>query len=255
MSHDHVVNKLKKLMLKEESCRKIGNIEEAGVYAAKIAEWCLRYKIELASISTEAETDADNKTRGKEFINPAGVRGGRTLWWQTTLARMVCEYTGCVHVLVARSNEMILVGKEMDRQMAKYLLTLLVQFVAKESQKQYDREYYVQCEKGGRPSYVLRGYKASWIHGAVEVFRQRLDEMKKQVETEQGAVCVALVLRSDVEASRKWMNDNMMDLKNVTISGPAAVLNHRAHEAGAAAAANVSLNRPVGGGAESKALK
>lgn len=264
MSYDEIVSKLQKLILKEESCRKIGNLEEAALYAAKIAEWAARYKMDVASLTTEEEREKATKGMGFEVVDPTDKHGHRVVLWYSKIARLVCDYTGCSYCLLSRSSQIIIAGKEVDRQLATYLLKMLCTFIASESQRQYDKQYYLRVEKQGYSSFVLADYKSSWILGAVHTLASRFQEMKEKIEKEReqeeksmstpsSTASFALILKKDTDAAAQWLNDTFKP-KETAHKQKASGFNGLGYSHGADAAKNISLRRPLNKGAACKEI-
>lgn len=244
MTHQDIIDKLKKLMLKEESCKKIGNVEEAALYSSKIAEWCMRYKIERVHLEEDLDNPIDTKTDTTR-ITPTEKRGGRSPWWQNRVAAIVCKHTGCAHCTYSLSNDILIIGAEVDRSVAEHLITTIVRFVVKEAQRAYDKAWYETCEKQKRPSYLLRDYKNSWILGALDVFDKRIEDSYAKIEIDNPGVSTALVLAKDCEKARDYMK-SVIKPKDTVINSPALAFNQRALEQGRAAARNAGLHRAVG---------
>lgn len=252
MSHQDIIDKLKKLMLKEESCKKIGNVEEAALYSSKIAEWCMRYKIERVRLEEDLDNPIDTKMDTTR-ITPTEKRGGRSPWWQNRVAAIVCEHTGCAHCTYSGSNDILIIGAETDRGIAEHLITTIVRFIVKESQRAYDKRWYEVCEKEKKPSWLLKDYKNSWILGALGVFAERIEDSYAKIEIDNPGVSTALVLAKDCEKARDYMK-SVIKPKDTVINSPAMAFNTRALEEGRAAARNAGLHRAVGSGSENKKL-
>lgn len=200
---ESILDKIKKLQLHADSAKNIGSHEEAAAFAAKVAELLLKYNLDMADIKL-ADSSTIEEDISKGLFNPAdhGIKQRKTrVEWQEMLASSVARAHFC-RILVGRGmNTMAMVGRPHNREVASWLLGVLIRDLEFSADKAYVKFFY-ECKADGDVT-KARGYRASWLSGAVSAIRGRLDAWRADLPEES----TALVRSIDVELDA-WVDEH-----------------------------------------------
>lgn len=205
MTRENIIEKIRKLQAHAESAHKLGNVEEAQLFAGKVSELLMRHKLEMSDIDTEEHsqddeidsTVVDPRDHGYEFAS-------KRIYWQEHLASIVAHYNFCRIMVLPGRNKIFFVGKAEDRAVAIYLFVYLVKTLAPAAQKAYDDAYYARAAQF-LP--MPPNFKKSFFIGAITALKNRFDAMRKSVEHEVGESCTALIRKTDA-ALQKYIDEN-----------------------------------------------
>lgn len=189
---------LKDLAAKEKSLRTLGTeamLNEAAVCAAKIAELCLKYKIEMPE---EERARANRNAIDREVYIYDGTEGYRARSrqaWEINLASTVARVhdTRCL----VGQGYLVFVGREPDRAVAMAVFRIL------------RRELTEACTYGYRQArksgLTTRGFIASFFTGATSMIFQRYRDMKEGVVT---ANLAQALVRQTEEELNQWVAES-----------------------------------------------
>lgn len=247
MSPADVATRIAKLHSKAESAKGLGNLAEAEAFAAKVSELLARHKLSLTDIEfaalEEDEPIQEQSVRGEDFGQDTKCR--RSLW-QETLAGKIARANGCRILVTQGLNRVIFVGRESDRAVAVHLFCTLVpelDRISKREHRKAKKEETLRVRNGWLP----RGWRQSWLLGAVDGIASKMRESRKVVEDEARAQGKAgALVRLTGTAVGEWVNERYKGTISSmygTREGSSAAYNQ-----GHAHGRNTSLRRGVDGG-------
>lgn len=242
------LNLIRKLLLKADSARALGSIEEAAAFAAKANELLLRHKLEMSDVEVAEEIAADPV--GDEYVNLAAlghlknVYGNRRPWLEQ-LATDVARAHFCRILVIPGSKTIHLIGRHTDRLIAKYLLETLISNGERLAAR-YERTSRNAAIATGDP-FPLKP-KASWLLGYVRAIGQRLVAMRHAVEQQGGQFALTRFAAAEQITKQLWEANKtgeaggFRDLRGDT----------RAYDEGHRAGSRVTLNGGLGGGVDDR---
>lgn len=243
---EKIIDKLRKLLAHKESAEKIGSIQEAEAFAARISKLLSDYKLEMSNISSNQEVEENIE---REFVDleslgiPQTMRKDNLL---VTLANIIAKANFCLAVSLPKSNRFYLIGKKTDKQIALYIFHLLYRASRDMAEAEYRREYYKYKIRGEEDK--MKGFKKSYLHGFNLAIHERLRKQEVERTQEEG-----LILKSELDKVIKWTNQHMK-LKNVKSN--LNLSNEAAKNKGYAYGKSVAINRAVNSSGQSaKMLK
>jgi hypothetical protein len=139
-----ILVKLRKLILHEESARKIGNVQEAAAFAAKIQELLTTHKLDMSAVDLD-ERQAEEI--GTAYVEPEDVglkREPRRVDWQQDLALAIAKANGCRCLILHATNRFYFVGRTSDRDVCLALYKHFVGMAIEMSRKEMERQRDVQ---------------------------------------------------------------------------------------------------------------
>jgi hypothetical protein len=173
---ERILTLIRKLQAKAVGAEKIGSIAEAEAFAAKVQELLIQHKLEMSDVELDkqdnedpiAVTFVDQQAFGIGFKR---VRVG----WQEQLAYVIAKANFCGSLVHPKSNFIWFVGREADREVATFVYGRLVPQMKYQSDWDYG-QHFRQAIREGSDVTELRGFKASWLAGAIAAIKQRLDQ-------------------------------------------------------------------------------
>tara|TARA_R110000824_G_scaffold53732_2_gene148494 strand:- start:7779 stop:8540 length:762 start_codon:yes stop_codon:yes gene_type:complete len=247
---EKLLDKLAKIQAHAESAKKIGSEAEAEAFAAMLQQLMLKHKIAMSEVQF-ADLDKDEPIHQHYMDYKAGgipPKKARSMW-QERLASIVARAHFCRILVTARTNRIILVGRESDCVVAEYTFMVLARAITKLSNKSYDQFYY-QCEKKGE-TYLSAGYKRSFIDAFVDRLGNRFNEEKEQAEATSSTALVRVETAN--KAIEDYMDDKYSRIANKLSRNTRFNRNGATH--GRAAADNVNLHGKAVGGRQDGFIK
>lgn len=241
-------NTIAKLHQKAESAKDLGNLAEAEVFAAKVSELLTRHKLSLTDI--EFSDLQDEEPIEKQCVRP-GEWGEDQKWkrskWQQALASKLAVYNACKILVHTGSNRVTFVGRKSDRDVVVYLFTTLVPKLDKLSRKEH------RAAKREAYGWLPRGWRQSWLDGAVNGIGTKLREQQQRVEVEvEASGNGTALIRLTGKDVGLWVNERYKGSApgmNGTRDGSGD-----AYQRGQAHGRSTNLNTGVGGSVSRKAL-
>ena len=177
-----ILDKIKKLYMKAESCREIGSDLEAQTFAEAVNRLLNEHRLEMTDIQFEEERKSEPVDQHYVDWQDIPVRKTRVLWIER-LASLIARAHTCRIMVVPRSSRIVLVGSESNRQIAEYLLVTLVRSAEKIATLEYNAFFY-KCRDEGDVT-RCRGYRAAFLLGFVDRIGARFEEEKKRMESDE----------------------------------------------------------------------
>jgi hypothetical protein len=189
-----VLTLIQNMMAKEASLRKIGTeaaLNEASVAASKVAELCLRHKIELTQVELQS-TEARRAKIGRalyEYDGTEEYRAKSRQAWEISLANSVARAHSC-RILIGRGY-LVFIGEEEDRQVGMTMFRILRREVTQACTFGYRR-----ARSEGR---YTRGFIASFFASAVAMISTRYREMRDRVVAETNSTALVRVIDQELD--------------------------------------------------------
>lgn len=218
MVKESILERLRKLITHEKSCRVIGSIKEADAFAARIQQMLNEHKLVMDEVAW-TERDEEPIAWGHVGKTDEGFNySAKRREWQVFLAKAIAKANSCRLVLHnGGGNQLYFVGRTSDRELCKVLFLYLMDLA-------YDlNELCVAQDRGEQKfKYVnqlrpwqdydinafntwMRQYKSAWFEGYSEalcdrfndLYRQMMEQARKAAESG----CTAIVhISNDIQA-------------------------------------------------------
>ena len=232
---DEIKAKLQKLIAHEESARKLGNLAEAEAFASKIQTLLLQYELDIEEI--RGRTQQATAPVGQERVDITDIVGSHEGIWVYNLYSCGARNNFCKVIMPSRwtLNYLLLIGEEANREFTHYFVHQLISKLRELSRSSFN------TYKNGGGTDKRNTYIRSFLVGAVDGIRQRLNEDREKAKADQPQV-YGLVLRKDA-ALIEYMRTNFRNLgvaKGTSNSSSAGYSN------GVQAGRGVNVNKGVG---------
>ena len=226
-----IKDKLRKLMNHEESARKIGNIDEANVFASKISNLLLEYQIEVHEMESHSLGKAEGV--GEERVDTDELATRHESNWVVHLYHQIALNNFCKVIITNKQKGTIMLcGEPMNREVVHYIVAQLVnkfRYLAREEFKRYNG-----LEK--RNTYI-RGF----LRGAAAGVGQKMREERLKNEQAQQQQGIVLAQKGKLDT---WVDNNYSRLGH-TKSRHGKGSDGRS--SGVIAGRNVNINKGVSG--------
>lgn len=212
---EKVLIRVKKLLNKAESCKEIGSMAEAEAFAEGAQKLLAKYKLDT-SLLTDVELGVKDPM-GSLHIDwsQGGVRHRRKrVAWIEWLAGHVARAHFCRILIYKGSSNILLVGRQSDREVAEYVLVKLVHAAEALAQEGYWKARY-KAQKEGH--WDTNGYKAGFFYGFVNGIKEKYDRLKRS-QTENSQAMALVYVRSDA-AVVEYMNSSIKTSKASSVKG------------------------------------
>ena len=180
-----IKEKLKKLIAKEESARKLGNQAEAEAFAAKIQELLMQYELDINELKAHT---AETTTVNQEWFDVSGLTGRNESDWVRHLYGACKRANFCEVIFDANSQYHIyIVGTAMNRELLHFMCAQLVvklRTLARDSFKKYEGP-------DKRNTYIR-----SFLKGACNGIRTKLN-LDRYAQQQAHENIAALVIQKD----------------------------------------------------------
>ena len=246
MVRESVITKIHKLSAHMESAKSLGSLKEAESFAAKIQELLLKHKLEMGEVELAVQNEEDPFGRFNFDPYEHGIkRTMKRVAWQEQLANQIAKSHFCRLIVITSSNQLRFVGRKTDVEVCTYLYAYLVRTFQAVSQKEYDRIYNEHYKNGTEG--LIRGWRQSWLWGAVDTVAKRLKASRREFErvAGEGASKNALV---QIQRAENEIVEFMEGLRGLgKAAGLTSAANNRSgYDDGAAYGRKVNLSRGVG---------
>lgn len=184
-----ILDKIKKLHLKAESCRDIGSDAEAQAFAEAVSRMLNDHRLSMSDLQFETERKSEPVDKHIVEWEAHGLktRAVRTKWIERLAAIVARAYT-CDILVFLGSSRVVLVGTLTNRQVAEYTLVTLVRAAEKIAEAEYVK-YYYKCRDEGDVT-MARGFKVAFLDGFVARIAVRFAEEKARMEQQSSTALV-----------------------------------------------------------------
>ena len=190
MTRDKILDRTRKLQAMAESAGDIGNIAEAEAFAAKVAELVNEHNISKAELTPEEILD-QTVIHVSVSAEDCGLKYGRQRCdWMERLMGMLARQNSCRPTVISGSNSQGVYGTKEDVEVVVMLFVFLAPMLNRMAEKAYNR-FYWEMEKQGLRSQA-RGYRKSWLIGAVSGINEKMKEQQTYRNTSSGKALIRL---------------------------------------------------------------
>lgn len=224
---EKIIDRLRKLILHEQSAREIGNVEEAAAFAAKIQAFIDKYNIELSEIDLNVEKS--------DIISETLVANCKQQWMKFLLVN-IAEINGCSIVFHSKGYDVY--GLPMDIA----LVSMLYQYFAElglHLQKLGIMRYKLSPEyrRKRKRTRATLSFKDSFGLGYMEALIRRL--RAQRAESYSGSQ--AMIYIGNKLAEAKSAVSSLRGIRNTTAKVKAARFRNSAFIQGVNAGESVAL--------------
>ncbi len=236
--NEKILDKIKKLHLKAESCKEIGSDLEAQAFAEMVTRLLNDHKLEMSDIQFEEQRKTQPVDSSTVIWENHDMQTKRTrIAWIEHLASIAARAYSCRIMVIMGSSRFVLAGTQSNREIAEYVIVTLVRSAEKIADEAYVKHFY-ECRDKGDVA-MARGYRAAFLDGFVDRISARFAEERKRADSN----CTALV-RFDQE---KADLDAFMKINSKTIKGAGLQRHSRGNSAGYKAGADKAESMDIGG--------
>lgn len=218
-----ILDKIKKLILKQQSAESNGSTEEAETFAIKIQELLNKHNLDKSEINLE-EDKKDEMVADRTMESKIKGIGSNTSY---TIMDVICDFNWCkvYYTGSIKHNKMLIIGAAENIEICKYLHSFLVNFVMKDGKEKYNQykaewleEYKYRLEFGYKPI-GFDTYMRSFIKGFADGVRLKFmrEQKKFMLESEKSTALVRtneLILKEFVEVNIGKVKTKDNDVKN-----------------------------------------
>jgi len=234
---EKVIDKIRKLHAKAESCEKIGNQAEAEAFAAMVNQLLIRHNLSMASVEWAQRGEED--PIAQEWLNFRAYDielKHRRVQWSERLASIICKAHFCKLLISSNTNELCFVGHKTNREVAEYLFVTMYRLATILSEKAYVA-YFYECRGNGNVT-LARGFKSAWLYGFLQGLQERFNEERRQVDVPANSTALVKINQT-LAVVENWLNKNV---KSKTAKGLNQFkFNPEGIQRGKQAAADISL--------------
>lgn len=201
---ENIIERVRKLHAKAESLKELGSLAEAETFAAGVQQMLLKYKLDLADIATMSERPEETIEIQRIMWEEFGIKStSRRSGWIERLVAGITSALNCAFVIYPGTNNISVVGKPVDAQIATFLIGKLVAVANELATVAYGQEWKRNAILGDVTA--TRGYRSAWLAGFAYQIGQRMKE--EYAKAEQSHTGLALIRRKDNELVRSFMDD------------------------------------------------
>jgi hypothetical protein len=233
-----IISRIKKLMRHAESAKKLGSLEEAETFSAKVEELMIEYNIELSQIDLDKDTSYNehefDKWQYSEKINYKDNQAGQR--WRLDLVAVLSKHNFCNYVFNSGTKTFKIYGQMENVDTVVWMYNFLSIGLYHLAVKLYNIPNF---DLDYRKIYNNNRYffLKDWLSGAVQGINNKLQKQKD--DSIYSDKITGLVLYNNEALVRFLTSTNKnvktVNLKAIQIIGPA-------YEDGIKAGENYNIN-------------
>lgn len=198
---EKIIDKIKKLVKKQESAEELGSVAEAEAFAAKIQVMLNKYNVSMSKIKTEEEIKEDVSDEVMKAKIPS--IGGKSNF-QIMFA--IARNNWCKAYMYGGATNMIIIGSRENIEVVKYIASVVTPIFVRIGKEKYHEEYVVDASQFGTPV-GLDTYLRRFIMGCADGLDEKLEKEKgdfvKENDTSEavaqnGISCTALIRTNEI---------------------------------------------------------
>jgi hypothetical protein len=239
---ERAIDRVRKSLAQAASAEAIGSLNEAEAFAAFAQKIMIAHKLSLSDLDSKT----DDANIGDEYFNVAVVLDwkksdkGREMWLQR-LTSGICRANFCKMWYVPGSKTVKIIGRDTDREVVKYMLTVL----AREAERLavlHERKARLSAMRAGQPMPVQP--KKSFLLGFADAIYTKLTFVME--EATRAATGTALVrLNNQIAPVNQWIEQNLgKGVKGSALNR--GQIDASSYRAGKTAGQNASTSKGVG---------
>lgn len=232
-----ILDKIKKLHMKAESCKEIGSEAEAQAFAEMVVKLLNNHKLSMTDIQFDEQQKSEPVDQHRVIWEHHGMKSKRTrVAWIERMARHVARAYSCEIVVHPGSSIISLVGTESNRDIAEYVIVTLVRAAEKIATREYNA-FFFKCRDEGHV-WAARGFRDAFLTGFINKIRERLDAEKARAESG----CTALVRFDKERAAVKEFLDAPGKFTTAAGLSRSSVVNRAGYDAGSSMADRMDIS-------------
>jgi len=192
-----IIDKIKKLIVKQESAAELGSIHEAEAFAAKVQTLLAKYNISLSEISFEELKENIITFYASSKISSVSDTLGYYIY------RAIAKYNWCRAYM--GGHRVTLVGSKENIEVVTMIYNIVLPVFVAEGKRIYKRDQ-AGFGKG------LDSFQREFIMGCLMGLGRKLEEEREKFEREN-ATCTGLIIRND-KAVEEFVQVKMGKIKN-----------------------------------------
>ena len=235
--NEKVIDKIRKLYAKAESCEKIGNQAEGEAFAAMVNQLLIKHNLSMASVEWAQRNEED--PIAKEWVDfqayNINIKHHR-FQWPEQLASLICRAHFCKLLISGNTNELCFVGHKSNHEVAEYLFVTMYRLATVLSEKAYVAYFYEHWNNDDVTS--ARGFKSTWLYGFLSSLRERFDQERKAVDMPTNSTTLVKINQT-LAVVENWLNQNVKSERGRSLNQFKS--NNEGVKQGKQAAADISL--------------
>lgn len=189
---DRLLDRLRKMHRQVEGAKKIGSINEAEAFAAKLQELLLKHNLNMTDVEAE-QIETSEPVNLHPFETQLDYCPYRVLWSEK-LASVIAKAHFCRIFIHSGSNRLSLIGRKSNTEICEYLFVTLSRAVQKLSQveKEMVKIQNRYNRKNNLPTQSLRNFEESFIMAFIGRLEERFRETRENVASTFSTALVRL---------------------------------------------------------------
>ena len=239
-----IIARIKKLMRHAESAKKLGSLEEAETFSAKVEELMLEYNIELSQVALDDKEGEFDKWMYGEKVSYKDNQAGQR--WRLNLVEVLCKYNFCNYTWNARSHTFRVYGRMENVDTVVWMYNFLSIGLLRLAQEAHVKRDTMDQVMYGQNRY---SFLKDWLVGAVVGLDRKFRlQREKSAHAEQ----IGGLVLFNKEALAKFLKTPDPKVKAVKMK---TINVGSAYGKGIEAGENYNINPPLGRTKETKQLK
>lgn len=158
MEREKLLDIIMKNHRQAESAKQLGNEAEALAFAEVVQRLLLKHDLEMSEVEYQTELRNDPIK-----LSTIGVRGKkRRVLWTEQLAAACARAHFCDIIVIPKSDSFLLVGRRQHREVAAYMIGMLIKLGEVYADKAYVRFFYEARAEGNVEA--AQGFRGSFLN-------------------------------------------------------------------------------------------
>lgn len=239
-----IIARIKKLMRHAESAKKLGSLEEAETFSAKVEELMLEYNIELSQVKLEENEGEFDKWMYGEKVSYKDNQAGQR--WRLNLVETLCKYNFCNYTWNSRSHTFRVYGRMENVDTVVWMYNFLSIGLLRLAQEAHVKRDVMDSFIYGQNRY---SFLKDWLIGAVDGLKRKFRLQREQSAYSEEIGGLVLYNKEALAKFLKVQDPTVKEVRMKEINvGPA-------YRKGVKAGENYSINPPLKHNKEVKELK
>lgn len=201
-----VLERIKKLHDHATSAKQIGSEAEALAFMEGVEKMLTKHGLSMSDVEFKLEQEQDPV--GKERVSAERVgsrKKSRWTSWEWNIIRAVAKHHACEPIIAWRDAEVVLVGREINRRVAEFMMLTLITTANRLATKAYGERYKAAVLEGDVTA--ARGYRRSFLVAFSRRIADRYTDLADQSDLTAEERGVALVrLDSEKELTERYVS-------------------------------------------------
>lgn len=244
---EKIIDKIRKLLNKQESAKSVGNLEEADAFALKVTELLTKYNLSIFDIKEKEDENAVGYSIHKDISKKKNE--GEFIF---DLYNVICKFNYGKLIILSRSDEKyaMIIGTLLDIEIIRFLGDQLAEKFRFLARKAYSEHKGISIKKGKFIRDFLKGATTGLY---AKYYYQR--EEQERIEREQatyGNTVTALVLSRNDQIER--VKNEIFDPGRLKQNKPRKTDKNIANSLGYIAGKEVDINKGLNGNAGTREI-